>query len=111
VNYNNEQVGGLGGNCFLPDDDCYRSYATGNATSNELCELSVSESVLISFLFYFIVIVVGFKISSVLQVYISWIGTDADGKNFESGAYRFSRWTGAQISNYTTTLHDKKVVI
>lgn len=46
VDYDNTQVPSAGSNCFLPDDSCYHSYRVGNSTSNELCQLSVSVSLL-----------------------------------------------------------------
>jgi len=84
VNYDTSLIGGIGPNCYLPDTDCYKFNNIGNVTSNQLCELTV---------------------------YVSWEGTDVNGVNFGSMAYRVSRWSHTQLSNYTSTMEDKVIQI
>jgi hypothetical protein len=84
VNYDDEVVSGEGGNCFVPDSDCYvdigdKDKVTGRSV-NALCELSI---------------------------YVAWYGTDSSGSNFQSAAYRFSRWSDAQMTNFTSVLMDE----
>lgn len=42
VNYDTSLIDGIGPNCYLPDNDCYKFNNIGNVTSNQLCELTVS---------------------------------------------------------------------
>lgn len=84
MNYDATLLSEIGPNCYLSDQSCFQAVTGGtkNQTgiSNQLCELTV---------------------------YLAWEGTDANGINFNSAAYRFSRWSTAQISNFTSSLEEK----
>jgi hypothetical protein len=42
---------------------------------------------------------------------VAWYGTDSNGANFQSASTRFSRWSDAQMKNFTSVLMDEATTI